>query len=63
MAKIPKFRVGVNIDALSAPSGHHTTSVIITGYSIDDAARRVVAALKLIDQANEETQDANPNRD
>ncbi len=63
MAKIPEFRVSVTIDAIAPTGGHIRTVIIIAAHSIDDAGRRVVAALKLIDEAKEDPNDGSPDTD
>lgn len=52
---MPEFRLSVVIDATEAPHGHLHHARFITAHSLPDAGRRVVAALKLIDEPKEES--------
>lgn len=63
MAKVPEYRVKTTIETVRGPHQILEYSRIIHAYSVTDAARRVTAALKLIDQAKEEAQDGSPNQD
>lgn len=63
MATIPKFRIATRIFDTDPPYAVRDHSVYITAHSIDDAGRRVMAALNLIDEAKEEAQDGDRNQD
>lgn len=63
MAKAHKFRVATTIYQTDSPYATVAHSVFIQAHSTDDAGRRVIAALNLIDEAKEEAQDGSPNQD
>lgn len=63
MPKAPEYRVKTTIETVRGP--HQILEYVRTihAYSVTDAARRVTAAFKLIDQAKEDAPDGNPNQD
>lgn len=58
MAKVPEYRVKTTIETVRGPHQILEYARIIHAYSVTDAGRRVTAAIKLIDEAKEHTDDA-----
>lgn len=58
MTIISQFHVSLRIQDQAPPAEHRLRLLTIRAHSLDDAERRVMAALNLIDQAKEEAQDA-----